>query len=369
MKKVKFAVIGLGYIGNIHLEIISKLENAEVAAVCDRRPDHAQETAAKYGCEFFTDYRKLLEANVCDAVLIATPHYQHTQVGIDALDAGFHVLVEKPISVHKADALRLIAAGKGKKQIFAAMLNQRTDPRYIKIKQLIDGGDLGELVRVNWIITDWFRTDAYYNSGTWRATWAGEGGGVLLNQSVHQLDLLAWLCGMPSKVRGFCGLGKRHNIEVEDEVTAFLDYPNGATGVFITTTGEAPGTNRLEICGDNGKVVAEGDRMTFYRNEVGAEEFKTTCKEGMAAPAVEAIEMTFETADPGHAAIIENFVDAVLNGAELIGPAHEGIDSVELANAILYSSLVGKMIDLPLDAQSYEDKLKQLIADSAAQRA
>jgi len=229
---------------------------------------------------------------------------------------------------------------------------------------LVQNGELGALQRVCWTVTNWFRTQAYYNSGGWRATWKGEGGGVLLNQCPHNLDLLQWICGMPVRVRGFCGLGKRHHIEVEDEVTAYLEYANGATGVFITGTGEAPGTNRLEICGDRGKLVLENGELRFTRNEVPAAEFLRTSKEGFSTPPV--WHVTFPPVDGGaqHAGIMRNFTDAILDDAPLPAPAPEEIRSVELANAMLYSSLIGQTVELPLDSAAYENLLQKLIRES-----
>ncbi|MCZ7640695.1 MAG: Gfo/Idh/MocA family oxidoreductase [Verrucomicrobia bacterium] len=227
------------------------------------------------------------------------PHYQHTTLGIAALEAGRHVMVEKPISVHKADAERLLAAHQRHPQpVFAAMFQLRTEPRYLKIRRLIQGGELGALVRVSWIITDWFRTEVYYASGGWRATWKGEGGGVLLNQCPHNLDILQWLCGMPARVRGFCQLGRYHHIEVEDNVTAYLEWASGATGVFITSTGEAPGTNRFELCGTRGKVVLENNRLTFTRNETDMVEFSRDARTGFARPEVWNIDIPLTTPPP-----------------------------------------------------------------------
>ena len=245
--KVRLALIGVGNIGNMHLMNIQQLDKVELTAVCDIRPERAQAASEAFHCPAYTDSQALLDDHVCDAVLIATPHYAHTTIGIAALEAGYHVLVEKPISVHKADCERLIAAHKraahkDKSQVFAAMFNQRPDPHYRKIKELVAQGELGRFLRISWIITDWFRPEAYYASGGWRATWEGEGGGVLLNQCPHNLDLLQWICGMPTRVRGFCGIGKRHNIEVEDEVTAYLEYPGGCTGIFVTSTGGVLGS-------------------------------------------------------------------------------------------------------------------------------
>ena len=365
MEKVKIAVIGLGNIGTLHLANIEKEPRVELAAVCDIVPEKAKAAAERYGVKAYFDSDKLLADHVCDAVIIATPHYAHTTIGIAALKAGYHVLVEKPISVHKADCERLIAAHTDKSLVFAAMFNMRTDPYFQKIRQLVRSGELGKLFRITWIITAWFRTQAYYDSGGWRATWAGEGGGVLLNQCPHNLDLLQWIVGMPLQVRGFCDLGKRHNIEVEDEVTAYMVYPEGATGLFVASTGETPGTNRLEIAGDQGKLVLEDDRLLYIRNEIPATEFLRTSKASFAKPPVWHVEIPVQGHGGQHAEVLRNFAAAILDGEPLIAPAEEGIHSVELANAMLFSSLKGHPVDLPLDSAAYEAELKRLIATSS----
>lgn len=365
MDQIRIAVIGIGNIGNLHLRLIRQIPQFKLTAVCDIVPEKANAAAEQYGVKAYYDSNVLLADHVADVVTIATPHYAHTTIGIAALNSGHHVLVEKPISVHKADCERLIAAHRANPdRVFAAMFNQRTDPYYKKIKEMVDGGELGPFLRINWIITNWFRTQAYYDSGGWRATWGGEGGGVLLNQCPHNLDLLQWICGMPERVYGFCGIGKRHHIEVEDEVTAYMEYPGGCTGLFITSTGEAPGTNRFEIAGDNGKLVYEDDRIVWTRNLVPAGEFLRTSPESFARPPSETETFTFDNHGGQHAEILQNLADAILNGTPLIAPAQEGIHSVELANAMLYSSLTGRPVDLPLDGAAYEAKLKELIAGS-----
>ena len=283
MKQVRLGIIGMGNIGKYHADYLlnQKVSRAELVAVADAfAPLEAYQSL-----KTFKDGGELIRSGAVDAVIIATPHYQHTTLGIAALEAGLHVIVEKPISVHKADAERLIAAHARRPDlVFSAMFQLRTEPRYVKIKRLITSGELGEIIRVNWIITDWFRTEAYYASGGWRATWKGEGGGVLLNQCPHNLDLVQWLAGMPARVRGFCQLGRYHQIEVEDNVTVYFEYPNGATGVFITSTGEAPGANRLEIAGTRGRLVLEQGRLSFLRNELPMDEFSRTSKAGFARP-------------------------------------------------------------------------------------
>ncbi len=367
MDHVRIGIIGLGGMGQFHMRYFGegKIRRAQLTAVADVDPARL---AAVQGLATFARSEDLIRSGLVDAVLIVTPHYYHTTVGIDALRQGLHVLVEKPISVHKADAERLIAAHTGKTQVFAAMFNQRTVPYYKRLKRLIDSGELGEIRRLQWTATDWFRTEAYYASGGWRATWKGEGGGVLLNQCPHQLDLLQWLCGMPARVHAFARLGRYHAIEVEDDVTAYLEYPNGATGVFITTTGEAPGTNRLEIAADRGKVVLEGGKLTFTRNEVPAAQFCRECPESFARPDVWQIDIPIEGSGGQHQEITQNFVDAILDGVPLIAPAEEGIRSVELANAMLYSALKRQTVELPLDGRAYEEQLQALIAGSKLEK-
>ena len=293
-----------------------------------------------------------------DAVVGATPHYQHTTLGMAALEAGLHLMVEKPISAHKADAERLIAAHQKRPgPIFAGMFQLRVEPRYQKIRSLIQSGELGEVVRVNWVITDWYRTEAYYASSAWRATWKGEGGGVLLNQCLHNLDVIQWLCGMPARVRGFCQLGRFHPIEVEDNVTAYLEWPNGGTGVFVSSTGEAPGVNRLEIVGTRGTLILENDKLTFTRNAVDMVEFSRTAKQGFVKPEARVEPVPFDSMATPHAAVMQNFVDAILDGVPLVAPGAEGLGSVELANAIVYSSLLGQTLELPMDGAAWEKKL------------
>jgi predicted dehydrogenase len=363
MNPVRIGIVGLG-MGAFHANLISsgQVRGLALAAVADPNADKR----AKFpGVAGFATAAEMFSSGAIDAVLIATPHYSHTALGIEALRAGLHVLVEKPISVHKADAERLLAAHTDKNRIFAAMFNQRTDPYHLKIREWIQSGQLGDVRRVQWTITNNFRTEAYYASGSWRATWKGEGGGVLLNQSPHNLDLFQWFFGQPVRVRAHCGFGRYHAIEVEDDVTAYVEFANGATGVFVTSTGEAPGSNRLEIAGERGRVVYENDRLVFTRNEAEMSVFSRAATEGFARPAT--TEEIFTASDHGgqHAAILENFADAILSGAALIAPAEEGIRSVELANAMIQSAWEERTVELPLDAARFERALKAKIAASS----
>jgi len=363
MNDVRIGIIGMGSMGAAHAKniIAGAVPGAKLTAVADEDPKRLESFE---GQKRFTGSDALIGSGEVDAVIVATPHYSHKTIGIAALEAGLHTLVEKPISVHKADCERLISAHQNKEQVFAAMFNQRTDPSYRKVRELIQGGELGTINRVNWTITDWFRTAYYYASGGWRATWSGEGGGVLLNQCPHQLDLLQWLFGMPAKVRAFCQIGRFHDIEVEDNVTAYLEYASGATGVFTTTTGEAPGTNRLEIAAERGKVVIEGGSIRWTRNEVETASYCATAKDRFSKPATWNIDIPVAGQGEQHVGIMKNFIAAIRDGAELIAPAAEGIHSVELANAMLYSSFEDRTVDLPLDGAAYEEMLKQRIASS-----
>ncbi|MBI2511159.1 MAG: Gfo/Idh/MocA family oxidoreductase [Opitutae bacterium] len=367
MKHVRLGIIGLGVMGQSHARNIleGKIPRLRLAAVADSDP---KRLAHYPGLPGFATDRELIASGLVDAVLIATPHYSHTDTGIAALRAGLHVLVEKPISVQRADCERLLAAHTDRRLVFAAMFNQRTDPLYRKLRELVHGGALGEIRRVQWTVTNWFRPHCYYGLSAWRATWAGEGGGVLLNQCPHNLDLFSWIFGQPQRVRGFCSFGKYHDIEVEDDVTAYFELPGGATATFIASTGEAPGTNRLEVMAENGRVVAEGGTLRFTRNRVPTGKFSRTTKLPFSAPPTTERVFTFKDAGGQHVAIMRNFADAIVRGAPLVAPAAEGIRSVELANAILLSSWTDKAVELPLDGALYARWLKRKIAFSPRSR-
>jgi len=363
MKEVRFGIVGLGNMGATHARNLQegKVPRAVLGAVCDSVP----QAAAKFpGVPAFTEIETMFRSGLIDAVLITTPHFSHTPIGIAALEAGLHVLVEKPISVHKADCERLIAAYRPGRQIFGAMFNQRTDPLYAKLRGMIQGGELGQVRRIQWTVTNWFRSQAYYNSGGWRATWAGEGGGVLLNQCPHNLDLWQWLFGMPDRVRAFARIGRYHAIEVEDDVTAFFEYNDGTHGVFITSTGEAPGTNRLEVAAERGRVVIENNLITFTRNEIPMSKFSSTAAGGFDRPQISEEVFPLNAGGTQHLGILTNFVEAILDGVPLLAPATEGIHSVELANAMLLSSFENETISLPLDSLRYEAFLRRKISES-----
>jgi predicted dehydrogenase len=372
--KIKIAVIGVGVMGSMHAEDIYQLKNTELASICDIDTERADRSAGKYGVPAYYDHRDMLAKENLDAVIIATPHYDHPPIAMDAFERGVHVMTEKPIAVYAKAAREMITAYKGAKEnfpdlVFAIMFQQRTYGFWKKVKSMIDEGELGQLVRATWIITDWFRTQSYYDNGGWRATWKGEGGGVLLNQCPHNLDLYQWFVGMPQKVAGFASIGKYHNIEVEDEVTAYLEYENGMIGHILTSTAESPGTNRLEIVGEKGKLLFEGDQLTFYRNRYSMFDQIKNSTSGYEYVENWVIEVPYRHhGQMGHRLMTENFANAVLNGEELIAPAEEGINSLILGNAIMLSSFLGHPVEIPMDEGAYAAKLQELIENSRFQK-
>lgn len=374
MSKVRYGIIGIGNMGTSHAKYLAngEVKDAELTAVCDLRPERlkwAQEELGG-GIRTFDDADAFLSSGLIDAVIIATPHYDHPTLAIRAFDRGLHVLIEKPAGVYTKQVREMNEAAARSDSKFGIMFNQRSSPLYQKLRDLIASGELGEIRRTTWIITSWYRSQSYYNSGGWRATWAGEGGGVLANQDPHQLDLWQWTTGlMPSRVRAFCHFGKWRDIEVEDDVTAYVEYPNGATGIFVTTTGEAPGTNRFEISGDRGKILIEDNKLTFWRLRVSETEFNQTYKGGFGQPEVWKCDVPVAKGpDNQHKVITQNFTDAILKGTPLLAPGEDGIRGLTLANAMHLSTWIDDWVDLPIDEDLYYAKLQERIANSKSKK-
>ncbi|MGA2498513.1 MAG: Gfo/Idh/MocA family oxidoreductase [Tepidisphaeraceae bacterium] len=362
MEKVRLGVVGLGNMGSHHIGYLNTVDGAVLAAVCDAEAART----AKYGQENvrqFSHYQQMIDSGTVDALIIATPHFQHGEICRAAFAKNIHILCEKPLAVTIGDARATIAAHAKSPQLkFALVFQQRATHLYSKMRDLVAAGDLGEITRISWFVTDWFRGWSYYASGGWRATWAGEGGGVLLNQCPHNLDLLQWIAGMmPRRITAVAFLGKTHPIETEDEASAILEFDNGAIGHFVTSTGEAPGTNRLEICGDRGKLVAEHGKLTFARMRRGVREIRE--KDPAVFPTVEAwdIDIPYKSAKPeSHAVITQNFVNAILKNDPLISDGDDGVKQVELSNAILMAGITRQAVELPLDAGAYDAFLKEI---------
>ena len=369
MDEVRIGVAGIGGMGGNHCEYLSKgqIPAGRLAAVADASPERLAWAESNLdGVERFDRPEGMIGSGEIDAVLIATPHYLHPPIAIAAFEAGLHVMSEKPAGVYTRQVKQMNAAAEKAGTVFALMLNQRARGQTRKLHELVSSGELGEIQRTNYIITDWFRAQSYYDSGGWRATWAGEGGGVLANQCPHNLDLWQWVCGMPSRMRAFCYFGKHHDIEVEDDVTAFVEYPNGATGVFVTGTGDAPGTNRLEITGDRGKIVAEDGGILFHRTEQSVSRFLKEYPGGFGSPDVWTCKVPPAGGDGEHRTITANWVQSIRDGGEteLLAPGLDGIHSVELFNAMLLSTGTDSWVDIPVDADLYYDELQKRVATS-----
>lgn len=365
---IRLGIIGCGSIASLHAGNILQGHCPEitVTAAADRRKSRRQWAKEQFpDAVIFSEGLDLIASDACDAVLICTPHYQHPELSVAALRQGKHVISEKPAGVYTLQVRKEIQAAREHPELtFAMMFNQRTNCLYRKMKELLDSGKMGEIKRVTWIITDWYRTQSYYDSGSWRATWDGEGGGVLLNQCPHQLDLLQWLCGMPSKVQAHLHYGKWHDIEVEDDVTAYLEFPNGATGVFITTTGDCDGINRLEITTEHGKLLCEKDQLICTYHEENERQWCHSCKEGFGTPKGETTVVETDGKNPQHVGVLNAFAAHILRGDPLVAGGEEGINGLMLSNAMHLSDWLGKPVGLPFDEELFLKLLQERRATS-----
>lgn len=368
--KIKLGIIGIGNMGSGHASNIKNGEcpEIELTAIADIDNDRLEWSKAQNygdGITYFTDALQMLDSGLINACLIAVPHYDHTVYAIECMKRGIHVMVEKPAGVYTKQVKEMNSeAEKHPEVVFGMMFNQRTNCVYRKLKELVESGEYGQIRRTNWIITDWYRPQAYYDSGNWRATWSGEGGGVLLNQCPHQLDLWQWICGMPKKVQANMHFGKWHDIEVEDDVTAYVEYENGATGVFITSTGDAHGTNRFEIQMDKAKLVVENNKLTVEEYEMSEPEFSKINKELFGNVKSRIFEPETDGKNEQHIGVLNAWADAILHGGRLVAEGKEGINGLTLSNAMHLSAFLGKTIELPFDDELYYDELMKRVKTS-----
>ena len=362
MNKLHLGVIGLGNMGSEHCRMVvsGKAPEIELCCVADLRQERREwaEKTLPENVKVYASGQELIDAADCDAVIIAVPHYDHPVLAEAALKRGLHVLCEKPVAVYTAQVPPVLAAAKESGKTFALMFNQRTNCVYRKMKEILDSGDLGEMKRMSWTITDWYRSQAYYDSGSWRATWDGEGGGVLLNQCPHQLDLLQWICGLPVKVRAFAHEGKWHDIEVEDDVTAYLEFANGATGVFIASTGDLPGTNRLEITCDQGKMICEGGKLWMWKLPMSESEGYRHGADAYPQPKIAPIEVETDGENPQHIGVTNAFAAHILHGTPLVAEGEEGVRALMLSNALHLSAWLDRPVELPIDEELFARLLR-----------
>lgn len=350
MNKVKIGIIGYGNMGSGHVEKLKsgKVKDMEVTAVCDVSAERREVVKANYpDIAVFENAQELYKSGLCDTVLIVVPHYEHPSLAISAFEHGLNVLIEKPAGVYTKQVKEMNEVAAKSDKIFGIMYNQRTNPVYQKLREMVQRGELGHIKRITWIITDWYRSQAYHDSSTWRSTWKDEGGGALINQNPHQLDLWQWMFGMPDRIYAKVSFGKYYDIEVEDDVMAYFEYDNGTTGEYITSTGEAPGTNRLEIACDMGKVVIENNKLTFFRNVISEREHNRINTAPFAKPECWECNVPVDfSGGPQHVGILQNFASAVLNGTKLLAKGEDGILGLTISNAIYLSAWTGETVDV-----------------------
>jgi len=367
MGAVRVGIIGIGGMGSSHVGYLSKgeLKGVELTAVADIEPARLEwaKEAVPNVARFETG-EALIASGKVDAIIIATPHYFHPPFAIKGFEAGLHVMSEKPAGVYTRQVREMNEAAEKSGKVFGVMFNQRARLQHQKLKDLVASGEVGEIKRTVYIITSWFRAQSYYDSGGWRATWAGEGGGVLANQCPHNLDLWQWICGMPCRMRAFLGFGKYHDIEVEDDVTAYVEYENGATGVFLTSTGEAPGTNRLEISADRGKVVLEDGKITFWRAIEPVSKFLKEYPGGFGQPEIWKCDIPSRAGGGEHKGVTQDWINAIQGNTPLLAPGVEGIHGVQLSNAMFLAAWTDDWVDIPVDEDLFYDELQKRVKTS-----
>lgn len=361
--RVRFGIVGVGNMGSAHADkfVNGKIEEAVLTALCDIDEEKRRIAKEKFpDIPVFADAEELFQSGLVDVAVIAVPHYDHPRLVMRAFECGLNVITEKPAGVYTKQVLEMNEAAKKIDKLFGIMYNQRTNPIYQKLKDMIDSGELGRIKRVQWTVTNWYRAQAYHDSATWRSTWGTEGGGTLINQNPHQLDLWQWLFGIPKTLSSHTYFGKYRDIEVEDEVTAFMEYENGMTGVYITSIAEWPGTNRLEIAADMGKVTVENNVIRFDRLEKSEPEFdrENTVPFGTPAYTTEYIEVPAD-GGPQHVGIFNDFTSALLYGTPLLAPGEEGIKGLTISNAMHYSTWTGNST-VDLDNFPHEDHYRIL---------
>ena len=366
---LKVGIIGIGNQGGMYAEYFTKNPEwgIEIVAVADINPDRlAWAAGAAPQAARFDDAIAMLDSGLIEGCMINVPHYDHPTYAIECIKRGIHVMVDKPAGVYTKQVKEMNAvADEHPEVVFGMMFNQRTTEVYRKLREMVQSGEYGALRRVNWIITSWYRPQAYYDSGAWRATWAGEGGAVLMNQCPHQLDLLQWICGMPVKLQSHVHYGKWHDIETEDDATVYMEFENGATGVFVTSTGDAGGSNRLEIQMDRARFIVEGETTLHSKvYDVPEPEFTKTTTEPFGRPNFTEEEYTSTLHDIPHAIVAKAWADKIRGEGELIADGREGLNGTMLSNAMQLSTFLGREITLPIDDDLYYEELMKRVATS-----
>jgi len=367
MKKVRFGVIGLGNMGMLHCRFIQAAGSRSfcVTAGCDCDP-RRKRIAKDCGIHFFSDAQEMYDSGLIDAVIITTPHYWHPPLTFRAARRGIHVLCEKPLASSVGQARAMIAECRKRKVALGAMLQQRCRPAMVKMKQLVDQGAIGDIFRVQMICSSWFRTQRYYDSGAWRGTWDGEGGGVLINQAPHSLDLFQWVgLGLPKTIVANVAT-REHKMECEDTANVICDYGSGRVGYIYASTAEEPGMEQLMLIGDKGTLTAEGgSKLTIGRLRVPISKHVYASRKASAGGAEQKLtvsQVKVSARKSGHIDVIRAFANHILKGTPMVATGAESLIELEISNAAYLSGYNNsRSIKLPVDAKAMERLLDRLI--------
>jgi len=367
---IRVGIAGIGYIAEEYTKLFTqgKIKGAAITALSSRNESHMQEIKTKYALEnatLFTDYDAMLRSGCIDMVMICTPHFYHPHMAIRAIEAGIHTMIEKPVGVFPEELDALMDCVKNHPTVQSGVLYcRRANPVFAKIKELLTDGAIGNLKRVTWIITDMYRPQVYFDVVDWRGTYNGEGGGMLMNQVSHHIDLLTWLCGLPEAMQAHCYTARERNIEVENEVSITMEYPGNAIGQFIASTRECPGSSRLELSGSKGQIILENERhLTLRRLESDEQKFAVTTKIPFATiPYIEE-HLHFNVADNPtvQAMIINNFIAALSGRENVLCPVEEAVKAQQFIQAAYLSSWQRQKLNLPVDAAAYSAELRKRI--------
>lgn len=363
---IRLGILGIGAMGQKHAQNVhaGRVDGMRLSAVADPSPERAAWAAENLsGAAYFEDPSALLQSDAVDAVLVAGPHHLHSRQAAKAVAHGKHVMVEKPVGIRASQIEPIVEAAKARNLVYCCMFNQRISPVNQRIHRMIRDGELGPLRRVTLLMTNCYRPQSYFDAAAWRATWSKEGGGMLVNQLSHRLDLLTWWLGLPVRVRAHLGYGKWHDIQVDDDVNVFLDYGKQGTATLVASTGDCPGVSLLAIQGDRGKLSLEaGERLRFYRLKTPESEFSRTYEGGFGEPEQEVLDLMCADADPAHLGMLQNFADSIAGRAAPVAPVESALDSLRLTQAIYLSDWQSQDVALPADNALFDGLLAQRVA-------
>lgn len=370
MKKIRIGIIGFGKHGShyvrryLETDICKEVELTAIAENNSVRLDWAKKHLENVA--FFDDAIKMLDSGLIDACQIVVPHPDHYFYIKECFKRGIHVLCEKPLCVYADEARSIIEEHQKHYSdlVFGVMLNQRQNPLFRKLKELLDNKTYGTILRADWTITNWYRNQVYFDESYWHATWIGEAGGLMMNQAIHQLDLWQWLFGLPDRVYAKLGYGKGHDIETDDEASIFFEYNDGVVGTFTASTNDFSGSNCLKIRTDQALLIIENKKITVKEIKRESASAMHNYQLMYEKPALIETEIKIEGTDPKHEGVVNEFTSAIINKTPLETDGAQGLNSIILANAIYLSSFLNKEIEIPCDEKLYREEFSKRIANS-----